>query len=106
MAVNDDNDDHVTGLFIRMSRVNHHCLGNTIHRYLENRGAKILVASRAIQEGEEITFSYVSQSSFNVRRTKLSLTYRLICNCNICTNPDMESELDTSHIARERRGRQ
>ena len=94
MAMTDDDDDHVTGLFIRMSRVNHHCLGNTIHRYLENRGAKILVASRAIQEGEEITFSYVSQSSFNVRRAKLSLTYRFICNCNACTNPDIESELE------------
>lgn len=63
MSLTDDDQEEnaMTGLFIRMSRVNHHCLGNSTHRYLENRNMKILVASRNIEEGEEITFSYASQ---------------------------------------------
>jgi SET domain/MYND finger len=91
----DQAEEAMTGLFIQMSRVNHHCLGNSTHRYLENRKVKILVASRNIEEGEEITFSYVSQNlDSTMRKAKLGLNYNFTCRCSVCNNPDLEAELE------------
>lgn len=91
---NDKEGDDITGLFIRMSRVNHDCLGNSLHRYMENRNVKILVASRDIEEGEEITFSYTQQADARTRKVMLRINYKFTCRCSVCTNPDLEAELE------------
>ena len=62
---------HETGLFITMSRINHHCIGNASHLYLDNRSVKILVADQDIKEGEEITISYVTKKPLDERRAFL-----------------------------------
>eukprot|EP00978_Attheya_sp_CCMP212_P049296 scaffold645378_cov83-Attheya_sp.AAC.2 len=48
------------GLFLTLSRINHHCLGNSDHQFLAHRGVKIkiLVASCDIQKGEEVKIAY------------------------------------------------
>ena len=84
------------GLFITMSRVNHHCLGNAVHQYLQHRDAKILVASRDILEGEEVTFSYVNNIPRRVRREELTMNYEFSCSCSVCTDPRLEAKLSES----------
>jgi hypothetical protein len=94
-TTDDDIEGGTTGLFIRMSRVNHDCLGNSIHTYLENRNLKILVASRTIEKGEEITFSYVSlRRGTSTRKLRLRLGYGFMCQCQVCTNPTLEAEME------------
>jgi hypothetical protein len=91
-----DETDHVheTGLFVTMSRANHSCLGNTTHLYMENRRTKILVASRDIQEGGEITFSYQSNKETDERKRILQCNYGFVCHCAACTtNPEIEAML-------------
>jgi hypothetical protein len=85
---------HDTGLFVRMSRVNHCCLGNSSHYYSENRRVRILVASQDIQEGEEIAFSYQNNKSPNERKMILLVNYGFVCHCAACTtNPEIEAML-------------
>jgi hypothetical protein len=82
-----------TGLFATMSRVDHHCMGNADHKYLENRDVKILVASRNIQEGEEITISYVYGEGSEERKWRLQADNNFTCSCTVCQNPDLEAKL-------------
>lgn len=97
MSLTDDDTDgdDIAGVFIRLSRVNHHCLGNSNHRYLDNRNVKILVANRTIEEGEEINFSYTpSKFDAMMRRAMLQMNYKFACRCSVCTNPDLAAELE------------
>lgn len=82
-----------TGLFVTMSRVNHDCMGNADHNYLEKQDVKILVASRSIQEGEEITISYVCGEGTDERKWRLQTNYNFTCSCTVCQNPDLEAKL-------------
>jgi hypothetical protein len=82
-----------TALFVTMSRVNHCCLGNTSHTYLDDRRVRILVASRDIQEGEEITFSYQGGKNPEERKAILLFNYGFVCHCSACTDPDIEAML-------------
>jgi hypothetical protein len=82
-----------TGLFVTMSRANHSCLGNTEYMFLDERRVIILVASRDIQEGEEITFSYQGCEKPKERKEMLLDYYGFVCRCSACTNPDIEAML-------------
>jgi hypothetical protein len=55
---------------------------------------KILVASRDIQEGEEITFSYQSSKNTDERKVILLVNYGFVCHCAACTtSPEIEAML-------------
>jgi len=88
----DDDINQLTGLFVTMSRVNHSCLGNSEHLYLENRCARILVATRVIEKDEEISFSYNSSLNLPMRKAFLKARYGFDCNCAVCTNPSIEDD--------------
>jgi SET domain-containing protein len=61
---------------------------------MENRQVKILVASRDISEGEEITFSYQAGKKTDERKRILRVTYGFVCQCPPCTtNPEIEAML-------------
>jgi hypothetical protein len=81
-----------TGLFVNMSRINHDCIGNTDHQYLPHRKVKILVASRCIVQGEDITFLYIIQH-MSERRHRLKADYEFSCNCLACTSPEINAKL-------------
>ena len=84
------------GLFLRMSRINHSCLGNCLHEYLPTLKVKILVASRPIAPGEEITFTYKgmgSKDEFRHRRALLRATFKFDCSCEVCLSPLLEAKL-------------
>jgi hypothetical protein len=84
------------GLFLTTSRINHCCLGNATHQFMEHRDIRILVASRPIMKGEEITFSYLgSHKSRDERRERLQrYPYQFVCKCPVCTSPELETKLD------------
>jgi MYND finger/SET domain len=82
------------GLFLNLSRINHDCLGNTEHMYLENRGVKILVACRLIAAGEEITISYGDFRFYtDIRQAALFNRYCFWCRCSACTNTSINADL-------------
>lgn len=85
--------DDSSGIFLTMSKVNHDCLGNSCHLYLENRLVKILVATRAISKGEEILFSYSHKCSFERKGILLDF-YKFRCACKVCSDPTVENDLD------------
>lgn len=78
------------GLFINMSRVNHACCGNTAHLYVDNHKVKILVASRSIRDGEEITFSYIDNPA---KKIFLSQKWGFDCTCLACVDPTVSDLL-------------
>ena len=98
-AMSCTNEDAVsggeTGLFLTLSRINHDCLGSADHQFISHRGIKILVASRPIKAGEEVTISYTGGYKPKAARvtTLLSYPYLFQCRCSICTNEELEQKL-------------
>jgi len=84
------------GLFVRMSRVNHHCLGNTEHYFVAKRGVMVLSASFVIKRGQEITFAYkglASVADFKHRRQNLEKAFDFDCACEVCTTAELSSRI-------------
>ena len=75
-------------MFLRLSKVNHHCLGNSDHHYVSEFGVKVLIATTTIRRGQEITFCYKGLESalqFQTRREDLNEALGFECTCDICT---------------------
>jgi len=73
-----------SGLFVTIARVNHDCAGNCEHYYLEEHGMMMLVSSRSIAKGNEITFSYVNDCSSQAQRASKLLHWGIVCGCCAC----------------------
>ena len=80
-------------IFINMSRVNHHCIGNSDHYYILEHGVKILTATKTIQAGEEITFSYINFMTHPQYYPYLEKKWKFTCNCSACGDVDVFSKL-------------
>lgn len=89
-----EDEGGLSGLFLHMSRVNHDCIGNSAHFYVEKHQVKILVAARAIQAGEEITFSYVCGGT---SKAFLSKKWGFTCSCPACLNPALGGLVEEMH---------
>ena len=85
----DKNDDSTVPdrvVCMTMSRVNHSCNPNSEHAYVHGCKVKVLVALRAIQEGEEICFSYKSyddpafESTAEECRVGLKFKWNITCS--------------------------
>lgn len=86
-------EDGGAGLFINFSRVNHDCIGNTLHYYDRKRGVEILVANHCIPSGSEITFSYVGTLQTRYRAFQLRIR-GFKCSCRACESPEIAKTLD------------
>jgi hypothetical protein len=73
------------GLFLNLSRANHHCSGNSHHNYIEKHDLKILVATTNIAAGEEITFPYTDSTPDS--HETIFETWGFHCVCSGCQNP-------------------
>jgi hypothetical protein len=82
---------------ITMSRVNHHCVGNTMHWFVPEHGVIILVASRTIQAGEEITFAYVDFLAHPQPTGALRYSWDIHCQCEFCTDGTQREKLIRMH---------
>lgn len=89
-------------LCVTMSRVNHACLPNCtystkyigtdddVHDGSNRREYKVLIASRPISSGEEITISYISSMS---EKHMLWRKWHFHCTCHVCQDPTKGAQL-------------
>ncbi len=104
---------HTSGLFLTICRVNHDCVGNCEHYYLAEHGVMMLVATRNIRAGQEVTFSYVSDCATHGQRTEKLMHWGIHCQCSVCAAPagatgealDRMAKLDATLLAQGSRGK-
>jgi len=74
-----------TGLYWPTNLINHSCRPNCVAVF--NGRKQYVVPCRAIQEGEELTISYIDQGVEDVPTRKLTLDqeYYFECKCTRCT---------------------
>ncbi|CAH8491149.1 unnamed protein product [Schistosoma turkestanicum] len=81
-------DNEGVGLYYYQSRINHSCSPNAIIRFNGINSRLSVVALTSIQEGEEITISYLDHClqsrSRHTRRKYLSSNYLFWCDCSKC----------------------
>lgn len=71
------------GLFLLESTTNHSCIPNCIVKYGNDNCMK-LIALRDIEEGEELTHSYIEETAPVEERQEQLKSYDFICNCSKC----------------------
>ena len=72
------------GLFPKMARINHSCRPNAGNWWSETREKRIIFATRDIQEGEEITVSYIPLLKTTADRQTRLQQYGFACDCIAC----------------------
>ncbi|KAG6318055.1 hypothetical protein E4U44_008211 [Claviceps purpurea] len=83
------------GIFLEACRINHDCDNNAIYDWKLNEKIKrhTVHAIRDIEDGEEITFSYVSLlDDRKTRQSKLKEQFDFTCLCRVCSLPDEQSQ--------------
>lgn len=83
------------GMFGVLSRVNHCCLGNSEPLFSEEMGPgwQVLVSTREICAGEEITFCYAPMMDAAARHAYLRNVYGFSCVCRACMQPELRNKL-------------
>lgn len=75
-----------------MTKINHHCLGNTEAMLIKSQGVRILKALRAINAGEELTYSAIDCRLHDA--TEIMREIRNVpCPCSACNNKDTKVQL-------------
>ncbi|KAG6293345.1 hypothetical protein E4U09_003024 [Claviceps aff. purpurea] len=81
------------GIFLEACRINHDCDNNAIHNWNEKIKRHTVHAIRDIEEGEEITLSYVSLlENRETRQSKLEEKFDFTCSCRVCSLPEEQSQ--------------
>jgi len=76
-------DDHNIGLFLLISRINHSCCPNSI---VCQGTVKEVRAMKFIKKGEEITMTYIVNTSDNKEKREQDLRYwQFECDCEVCS---------------------
>lgn len=103
-------EDVETGLFMLTARGNHACLSNTQPCYMKDIGILVLVASRQIMPGEEITYQYINDFSPEIY-DQLQSKWGFQCRCKACENSEIGealrriNDLDNKLLAYGRSGK-
>lgn len=75
-----------------ISRINHHCIGNTSHFYDTNKKVMIIFATKKINIGDELTFSYTRLLlNREQRKTITNRNWNFVCNCGNELHEDLEN---------------
>lgn len=72
-------------IFVNMSRVNHHCVGNSDHFYISQHKVAILPATRTIVPGDEVTFSYIDYMTHPEVYDHMFEIWKFRSDCSACT---------------------
>ncbi|EJP61138.1 SET domain-containing protein 5 [Beauveria bassiana ARSEF 2860] len=81
------------GLFLEASRINHSCRHNAQNTWNENIGRLTIHALCDIEEGQEITISYLSRRmEYTERRRLLQAKFCFDCECELCLLPPSHRE--------------
>lgn len=75
-----------------ISRINHHCIGNTSHFYDTNKKIMIIFATKTINVDDELTFSY-TKLLLNREQRKIvtKKNWNFECNCSDEVHQDLEN---------------
>jgi hypothetical protein len=92
------------GIFLEASRINHACNPNAQNTWNKNLDQITIHSIKDIEEGEEITISYLADSINSQRRQKeLKNSFGFDCTCQVCSLPSAlrhESDRRNEEIAR------
>jgi hypothetical protein len=81
-------NDPSGGLFLEASRINHSCRHNAQNTWNKTIGRLTIHALRDIEEGQEITISYLaSTSEYTERQRFLKEKFKFDCHCQLCSLP-------------------
>lgn len=90
-----------TAVFAIASRISHSCTPNVEQHWDSNKSSARFVATRDIEEGEELTLAYVDVlCDTSTRRTRIKENFGFQCLCSRCTEDS--ASLRASDIKRER----
>lgn len=76
------------GVFLEASRINHSCRQNAQNTWNASLGRLTVHAIRDIEEGEEVTTTYLSASQNRAtRQARLRASFGFVCACEQCSLP-------------------
>lgn len=87
------------GLYPKIARINHACRPNTSYFWNARLGKQVVYASRRIEEGEELSISYIPLLHTYEDREKRLDQYGFKCTCDACALE--KDEKDTSDQRRK-----
>ncbi|KAL9101480.1 MAG: hypothetical protein Q9163_003251 [Psora crenata] len=88
------------GLCLTPSRLNHSCVPNAEHFCGNESEWKSFVANRDINEGEEITISYINNTSHRMERQLDLRKWAIICQCPACDVDHPDSRTHENRLKR------
>lgn len=88
------------GLFLDAARINHSCRPNVHKSWNENIGRLTVHAVRDIEQGEEITISYLGKTmDYIERQVILEELFRFDCGCDLCSTTRLQRLQSDTRIA-------
>jgi hypothetical protein len=91
-------NSEVGAIFPLVARLNHSCRPNAQHAWNEARGIEVVHAVRDIQEGEELTLSYLAGGASTERQSRLKEYFGFDCTCEACSLPAAELEASDTRL--------
>lgn len=90
---------HQGGLFLEASRINHSCRHNAQNTWNANIERLTIYAFCDIEEGQEITISYLGGTSdYAERQRDLKKKFKFDCKCELCSLPPAQREESDSRL--------
>lgn len=81
------------GLFYTMARMNHSCLPNATHHWVESENLQKVFALKDISLGEEIYTSYINLYEDTLGRKRiLKKSFNFDCTCELCVKESSDME--------------
>ncbi|KAF5241669.1 hypothetical protein FAUST_3743 [Fusarium austroamericanum] len=92
-----DQDD--SAVFLTTSRINHSCKPNAQNRWNQDLGKVTIHAVEDIEQGQEITITYLGNPEvYEERQKKLKNAFGFDCCCRLCSLSPAERDLDDKLI--------
>ncbi|KAF2272015.1 SET domain-containing protein [Westerdykella ornata] len=91
--------DKEIALFPKIARINHSCRPNTSYVWIARLNKQVVYATRRIEEGEELSVTYIPLLRNRQDRQKRLDQYGFKCSCEVCAAE--EDELIASDRRRE-----
>jgi len=92
-------EKHIS-LFPRIARINHSCRPNTSYFWNKRIGKQVVYATRRIEEGEELSVSYIPLLYTRADRQKRLDQYGFKCSCEACIDGNRHSDRRRDRIRR------
>jgi hypothetical protein len=93
-------NSEVGAIFPLVARLNHSCRPNAQHAWNEAKGIEVVHAVRDIQEGEELTLSYLAGGASTERQSRLEEYFGFDCTCEACSLPAAELKASDARLKR------